>query len=73
MASHGVRVGILCCACAYYGGVDAMTDRIFEWIFAKIYIKRIKFDVWGKLGWKWYGGYGVVKKDRMFRLEEADD
>ena len=50
-----------------------MIDRLFTWIFDKIYIKTITLDVWGKFGWKWYGGFGVMQKDKVYYLEVEND
>ena len=46
-----------------------MIARFYAWILP---IKPIKFDLWGTMGWKWYGGYAIVNKDRLFRLEGED-
>ena len=41
-------------------------QRFYAWLLP---IGFIHFDHWG-IGWKWYGGYAVVNKDRVFRVEE---
>ena len=41
-----------------------MIRRFYAWILP---IKPIRRRI---IGWKWYGGYGVVDRDWVFRLEE---
>ena len=47
-----------------------MLKRLYRWILP---IKLIKFDLWGTLGWKWYGGFSKIQSDYSFGLEAKKD
>ena len=43
-----------------------LLQRFCAWLLP---IKLIKFDLWGTLGWKWYGGYRILDPNALFRVE----
>ncbi len=49
-----------------------MIQRFYAWLLPIKLGKFLHFDHYG-IGWKWYGGYAVVNKDRVFRLEEESE
>lgn len=44
-----------------------LVSIFYAWVLP---IRPLKIDLWGTLGWKWYGGYGRFDAAWTYRLEK---